>query len=107
MTISYNKLWKLMIDLNMNKTQLRKEAGLSTNVIARLSKNDSVSMDTLLRICQALHCDVGDIVEVIEESDQLRITEYPFVYERSQHKVAESADGGYKSEQNRYGKGNK
>jgi DNA (cytosine-5)-methyltransferase 1 len=56
-----------MIDNNMNKTQLRKEAGLSTNVIAKLSKNDSVSMDTLLRICKALHCDVGDIVEAMDD----------------------------------------
>ena len=69
MTISYNKLWKMMIDHNMNKTQLRKEAGLSTNVIAKLSKNESVSMDTLLRICKALHCDVGDIIEVMDESN--------------------------------------
>ena len=93
MTISYNKLWKLLIDLNMNKTQLRKAAGLSTNVIARLSKNDSVSMDTLLRICKALRCNVGDIVDVIEESDQIRITEYPFIIETNQLKVAESIDG--------------
>jgi DNA (cytosine-5)-methyltransferase 1 len=50
----------------MNKTQLRKEAGLSTNVIAKLSKNDTVSMDTLLRICKVLHCDVGDIVEITD-----------------------------------------
>jgi len=69
LTISYNKLWKMMIDHNMNKTQLRKEAGLSTNVIAKLSKNESVSMDTLLRICKALHCDVGDIIEVMDESN--------------------------------------
>ena len=68
MTISYNKLWKMMIDHNMNKTQLRQEAGLSTNVLAKLSKNESVSMDTLLRICKVLHCDMGDIIEVIDES---------------------------------------
>jgi len=68
MAISYNKLWKLMIDHNMNKTKLRKAAGLSTNVIAKLSKNDSVSMDTLLRICKAFHCDVGDIVEVTDDT---------------------------------------
>ncbi|MCL2565881.1 MAG: helix-turn-helix transcriptional regulator [Defluviitaleaceae bacterium] len=66
MAISYNKLWKLMIDQNMNKTQLRQKAGLSSNVIAKLSKNDSVSMDTLMRICQVFHCDVGDIVEITE-----------------------------------------
>jgi DNA (cytosine-5)-methyltransferase 1 len=70
MAISYNKLWKLMIDHNMNKTELRKEAGLSTNVIAKLSKNDSVSMDTLQRICTALHCDVGDIVEITDDSNK-------------------------------------
>jgi DNA (cytosine-5)-methyltransferase 1 len=56
-----------MIDRNMNKTQLRKEAELSTNVVAKLSKNGYVSMDTLLRICKALHCDVGDIVEVTND----------------------------------------
>ena len=89
MSISYNKLWKLMIDLNMNKTQLRKVAGLSTNIIARLSKNESVSMDTLLRICKALHCNVGDIVDVIEESDQLKITEYPFIDDANILRVAE------------------
>ena len=95
MTISYNKLWKLLIDLNMNKTQLRKAAGLSTNVIARLSKNDSVSMDTLLRICKTLRCNVGDIVEAIEESGQLSIFEYPFVNELNHLRVAESSDGVY------------
>jgi len=58
----------MMIDHNMNKTQLRQEAGLSTNVLAKLSKNESVSMDTLLRICKVLHCDMGDIIEVIDES---------------------------------------
>jgi len=89
MSISYNKLWKLMIDLNMNKTQLRKVAGLSTNIIARLSKNESVSMDTLLRICKALHCNVGDIVDVIEESDQLKISDYPFVNGADILRVAE------------------
>ena len=98
MSISYNKLWKLLIDLNMNKTQLRKVAGLSTNIIARLSKNESVSMDTLLRICKALHCNVGDVVDVIEESDQLRIFEYPFGNELSTLRVAENAVWGYKSE---------
>ena len=67
--ISYNKLWKLMIDHKMNKTQLRKAAGLSSNVVAKLSKNDSVSLDSLLRICKTLNCDIGDIVELKNESD--------------------------------------
>jgi DNA (cytosine-5)-methyltransferase 1 len=60
-----------MIDHNMNKTQLRKEAGLSTNVLAKLSKNDSVSMDSLMRICRVFRCDVGDIVEIIDDTIQL------------------------------------
>lgn len=87
-----------MIDHNMNKTQLRMAAGLSTNVIAKLSKNDIVSMETLLRICKTLHCDVGDIVEVVEDSDQLRIAEYQFGNEHNQLRVAEKTDGGYGSE---------
>ena len=94
MSISYNKLWKLMIDLNMNKTQLRKIAGLSTNIIARLSKNESVSMDSLLRICKALHCGFGDIIEVVEESDQLSISNYQFGSEYAGLSVAEKNSGG-------------
>ena len=61
-----------MIDHDMNKTQLRQKVGLSTNVIAKLSKNDVVSMETLMRICQVFRCDVGDIVEIITDSDQHR-----------------------------------
>ena len=89
LNVSYNKLWKRMIDLSMNKTQLRKVAGLSTNVIAKLSKNESVSMDTLLRICKALKCNVGDIVDVMEEYDQPITTEYSFANETNIPNVAE------------------
>jgi len=97
MTVSYNKLWKLLIDLNMNKTQLRIAAGLSTNIIAKMSKNDTVSMDSLLRICKALHCGVGDIIEVIDDSYQLTIADYSFGDEANLLRVAEKA-GGYKNE---------
>ena len=97
MAISYNKLWKLMIDHKMNKTQLRKEAGLSTNVVAKLSKDDSVSMDTLLRICNVLHCDIGDIVEVVEEASQSNVMEYVGDGRYNHLKVAEKANGGYKN----------
>lgn len=97
MLISYNKLWKLMIDYSMNKTQLRKAAGLSTNVIARLSKNDTVSMDSLLRICGVLRCNVGDIVDVIEESEQIRASGYPFGGELIRISVAENSNSGYKN----------
>ena len=64
MRISYNKLWKLLIDHNMNKSDLGKAAKMSPNTIAKLGKNESVSLDILVRICEVLDCDIGDIVEV-------------------------------------------
>ena len=95
MLVSYNKLWKLMIDLNLNKTQLCKVAGISTNVVAKMSKNDFISMESLLRICKALHCDVGDIVEVVEESDQIKIANYKFGNEDNHLRVAEKTNESY------------
>lgn len=71
MAVSYNKLWKLLIDHNMNRTQLRCEAHISTNAIAKLGKNEAVSVDTLEKICKVLKCDLGDIVEIdFSESDE-------------------------------------
>lgn len=64
MAVSYNKLWKLLIDRNMNRTQLRCAAHISTNAVAKLGKNESVSIETLEKICQVLHCDIGDIMEI-------------------------------------------
>ena len=64
MSVSYNKLWKLLIDHNMNKIDLGKAAKMSPNTIAKLGKNESVSLDILVRICEVLDCDIGDIVEV-------------------------------------------
>ncbi|CDM67808.1 Hypothetical protein CM240_0643 [Clostridium bornimense] len=54
-----------MIDKNMNKTQLKNEAHLSTNVIAKLGKNEKVSIDTLSKICEVLQCNIGDIVDFV------------------------------------------
>jgi len=82
----------------MNKTQLRKAAGLSTNIIAKMSKNDLVSMDSLLRICKTLRCDVGDIMEVVDDSTQITISEYSFTNEANLLRVAERTQGGYKDE---------
>lgn len=65
MSVSYNKLWKLLIDHDMNKSDLGREAKMSPNTIARLGKNETVSLDVLIRICHVLHCDIGDIVEVM------------------------------------------
>ena len=67
MPVNYNKLWKLLIDKGMNRTQMRKEAGISTNVLAKLGKNECVSMETLSRICIALHCSFDDIVEITDD----------------------------------------
>jgi len=64
MKTSYNRLWKLLIDKKMNKKQLQAAAGVSTTVIAKLSKGQSVTTDVLLKICAALDCDFADIMEV-------------------------------------------
>ena len=68
MAISYNKLWKLLIDRGIKKTELKTLAGVSTNVIAKLGKNDPVSMETLAKICTALNCDIADIVEMTSDT---------------------------------------
>lgn len=64
MSISYDKLWKLLIDKKMNRSDLKKVAGISFNVLARMGRNETISMDSLMKICQALKCDIGDIVEL-------------------------------------------
>ena len=63
-SISYNKLWHLLLDKDMTKTELRSLAGVSTNVIAKMGRNESISMDSLTKICSALHCDIADVVEM-------------------------------------------
>ena len=67
MAISYKKLWKLLIDHNMNKGELAKATKMSANTLAKLGKNETVSMDILVRICTVLKCDIGDIVEVVSD----------------------------------------
>lgn len=64
MAVSYNKLWKLLIDKGMTKTELRMATDMSTTTLARLGKNETVSMDIMLRICQVLDCNLGDIIDV-------------------------------------------
>lgn len=65
MAVSYNKLWKLLIDKKMNRTQLQFAAGISNNVLARMGKDAYVSMETMERICVALNAGIGDIMEFI------------------------------------------
>lgn len=67
MAISYKKLWKLLIDKGMLKTDLRMAAGLSTNVIANMGKGKDVSTGSLQKICKVLDCDISDIVEIVKE----------------------------------------
>lgn len=67
MAVSYKKLWKILIDKDMKKTNLQKESGVSWSSITKLSKGETVSMDVLMKVCQSLNCDIGDIVEFIEE----------------------------------------
>lgn len=64
MPFCYNKLWKLLIDKNINKTDLRKMTGISQSTIAKLSKGENVNTDVLERICIALKCEIEDIVEI-------------------------------------------
>ncbi|MBE6114486.1 MAG: helix-turn-helix transcriptional regulator [Erysipelotrichaceae bacterium] len=68
MAVCYNKLFKLLIDKNMKKTELAKATGMGQNTLAKLSKNQNVSMDVLIRICEVLNCNIGDIVDVVEEN---------------------------------------
>ena len=64
MSVSYKKLWKLLIDKNMNKTDLLEATGISTGTLAKLGKNGNVTTDVLVKICQALDCDISDIMEI-------------------------------------------
>ena len=64
MKMSYKKLWKLLIDKDMNKTDLRKASGISSSSLAKLGKDENVTTDVLLRICKALDCKLDDIVEI-------------------------------------------
>ena len=64
MTVSYDKLWKLLIDKNMNRTELKASAGVSFNVLAKLGKRETVSMESMIKICNALDCDISDVMEI-------------------------------------------
>lgn len=71
MVLSYNKLWKLMIDKGINKTQLREITGITTNILAKLGKNDTVQVEILAKICDVLDCELNDIVEIKMKSNDL------------------------------------
>jgi len=67
MGVSYDKMWKLMIDKKINAANLRREAVISPNTMTKFHKEELVSMDVLCRVCEVLECDFGDIVEYIPE----------------------------------------
>lgn len=68
MAVCYNKLWKLLIDKGMTKTQLCQQAKVSTNAMAKLGKNEDVRVDVLVKICGVLNCTVDDIMDMIPDN---------------------------------------
>lgn len=72
MTYSYNRLQKLLIDKGMTKTQMRLQAGISTNILAKIGKGEPVAMESLAKIATALNCGLDDIVEIFNNSDMER-----------------------------------
>lgn len=69
MALSYNRMWKLLIDKKMSKADLRKAADIAPNTMTKLRRDEAVNLSILARICQELNCDFGDIIEYIREPD--------------------------------------
>ena len=67
MAISYKKLWKLLIDKDMKKKDLQSKANISWTTITKMSKNEKVSLDMLMKICEALDCNIGDVIEFVPD----------------------------------------
>lgn len=63
MTVSYDKLWKLLIDKKMSRTEMKDASGISFNVLAKMGRNEFISMESLTKICSALSCNIGDIID--------------------------------------------
>lgn len=70
MSRSYNKLWHILIDRNMSRSDLRRKAGITTNALAKLGKNESVPLETLEKICVVLGCGLDDIVEHFPDEEE-------------------------------------
>mgnify|MGYP000085081560 CR=1 FL=1 len=70
MTVSYKKLWKLLIDKDMTKTDLRLAIGASSSTFSKLAHGEFVSGDLMSRICEALDCNVGDMMDIVRESPE-------------------------------------
>lgn len=70
MAVCYKKLWKLLIDKNMNKTELRTATGITTTALAKLGRNENVSTEVLVKICTYLNCTIDDIVEIVPSTEE-------------------------------------
>ena len=69
MTVSYKKLWKLLIDRDMKNKDLLAAAGISQSSLSKMRRNENVNMDILVKVCTALNCDIGDIMEIIKNNE--------------------------------------
>ena len=72
MEVSYKKLWHLLIDRNMTKSDLQQSAKISWGTIARMNRGDNIGTDVLLKICTVMQCDISDIMEIIDTTSQHR-----------------------------------
>lgn len=72
MKTDYKKLWKILIDKEMTKSDLRRMTGMSTTTMAKLGKSEMVSMELLKKICEVLECNIGDIMDFLPEMDALK-----------------------------------
>jgi len=70
MSVCYNRLWKLLIDKNLKKTDLKRLSGISSNVLAKLGKNEPVAIDSLEKLCVSLNCNIEDIMEFVLEDNE-------------------------------------
>lgn len=69
--LCYKKLWKMLIDRDMKKKDLSKLSGVSTTSLAKMKRNENVTTDNLVRICEVLNCDISDIAEIIDEEQEM------------------------------------
>ncbi|MBR1675749.1 MAG: helix-turn-helix transcriptional regulator [Clostridia bacterium] len=69
MAVSYKKLWKLLIDKDMKKKDLREATGITTTALAKLGRNENVNTEILVKICKVLQCDISDIMEIVETEE--------------------------------------
>ena len=69
MTVNYNKLWKKLIDLEMSRTEMRLKAGISTKQLAKLGKNENVNTEILVKICEALGCNIDEIMDIVVQKE--------------------------------------